>query len=108
MAKEAKSFIVNQKNKTITIFTNVKANATEQKIIDFYLEHEYTPLFDKKKSGVRIEEMKKALKPDEEAYNEFMRLYKSKEKIIVDGKELTGFHAACRYYNEWNAKKNEK
>lgn len=106
MPKAPESFKVNAKNNTITIFTNVETNAAEQTLIEFYLNKGYAPLMGIKKKGVSVAEMKKALKKDEEAYNEFMRLYKSKENIIVNGKELSGFHAACRYYNEWNAKNN--
>lgn len=99
MAKKAESFKVNAEEKTIIIYSNVEQTTAEKSLIEFYLTQNYTPLFEKKKKGITVEEMRKELKGTDKLV-EFERLYKSK-------KEGEGFHSACKLYNAWK-KENKK
>lgn len=99
MAKKAESFKVNAEEKTIIIYSNVEQTTAEKSLIEFYLTQNYTPLFEKKKKGITVEEMRKELKGTDKLA-EFERLYKSK-------KEGEGFHSACKLYNAWK-KENKK
>ena len=92
MAK-VKSFKLNEKEKTITIFTNIEQSLAEKNLIEFYLNKGFIPFVEEKKKGITVDEMRKELAGTEEL-KEFNRLYKSKEKG-------EGFHSACKVYNKW-------
>ena len=95
MAHKPKSFKIDEKKKAIIIYTNVDP-AGEQVMIDFYLRNGYTPMFEEKKAGVSVAEMRAELKKDEKALAEFEEAYKQKN----------GFFSACKVYTNW--KKNSK
>jgi hypothetical protein len=95
MAKKPQSFKLDSKAKTITLYTNVEQNETEKALIEFYLMQGYTPLFEAKKKGVSVADMRKALAEDETKLEEFNKLYKEKN----------GFHDACRVYTEFMKQK---
>lgn len=95
MAKRAESFKVNAKKKTITFYTNVDQTDAEKTLIGFYLNEGYTPLFEEKKKGITVEEMRKELKGTDKLV-EFENAYKEKN----------GFFKACKIYNAW--KKEQK
>lgn len=96
MAHKAESFRLNEKKKTITIYTNVEAAAAEIKLRDFYLANGYKPFMEEKKAGITVKEMRKELEADKEAAAAFEAAYKEKN----------GFFNACKIYTNW--KKNNK
>lgn len=100
MAKKAESFKVNAEEKTIIIYDNVKQTTAEKTLVEFYLTQGFTPLFEKKKKGITVAEMRKDLKGTDTLV-EFERLYKSKK----DGE---GFHSACKLYNAWKKENKNK
>lgn len=91
MAKKAESFKVIAKTKTIILYTNVEQNDAEKTLVEFYLNNEYTPMFEEKKKGVSVDEMRKALNKDAEALKRFEEAYKKKN----------GFFEACKIYSAW-------
>lgn len=95
MAKKAESFKVNAEKRTITLYTNVEQTTAEKTLIEIYLNQGYTPLFEEKKKGKSVEEMKKELKGTDKLV-EFENAYKEKN----------GFFKACKIYNAW--KKDQK
>lgn len=104
MAKKAESFKLG-KRKTkngeidvIILYTNVEPNQPEKVLIDHYLDKGFEPMFEEKKAGKKVEEMKKELKEnDEEAFNKFEEIYSQKN----------GFFDACKYYNKWKKAKKD-
>ena len=100
MAKKAESFKVNAKKKEITLYTNVEQTTAEKTLIEIYLNQGFTPLFEEKKKGITVAEMRKDLKGTDKLA-EFERLYKSKK----DGE---GFHSACKLYNAWKKENKDK
>ena len=91
MAHKPKSFKLDEKNKAIIIYTNSE-NAEEESVLrDFYLKEGYKPLYDKKKKGISVAEMREELKADEETLKEFNKAYAEKN----------GFHTACKIYTKW-------
>lgn len=90
MAKKAESFKVNAEKKTITLYTNVEQTTAEKNLIEFYLNQGYSPLFEEKKKGVSVSEMRKALKGTDKL-EEFEKAYKEKD----------GFFKACKIYTSW-------
>lgn len=105
MAKKIQSFKIDEKKKAIIVYTNVEPTAAEENLKTFYLNNGYTPLIEEKKKGIKVEEMRKKLQADEKALAEFNELYNCKDKQAIKDKKA-GFHAACKYYNEW-LKKNK-
>jgi len=97
MAHKAQSFILNEKKKTITIYTNVEASPAEVELKNYYLSNGYTPLMGEKKPGITVKEMRKELKADAEAAAAFEAAYKEKN----------GFFDACKVYTNWK-KANKK
>lgn len=95
MAKKAESFKVNAEKRTITLYTNVEQTTAEKTLIEIYLNQGYTPLFEEKKKGKSVEEMKKELKGTDKLA-EFEKAYAEKN----------GFFKACKIYNAW--KKDQK
>ncbi len=93
MAKKPQSFKVDTKKNIIVLYTNVKADESEQFLIDFYLNKGFMPRMEEKKKGKTVEAMRSDL--NEEQLKEFNRLYAEKN----------GFHSACKYYNECMKKK---
>lgn len=87
MAKKPQSFKVDTKKNIIVLYTNVKADESEQFLIDFYLNKGFMPRMEEKKKGKTVEEMKKDLNKKE--LDNFEKLYQEKN----------GFHNACKYYN---------
>ena len=96
MAHKPTSFKLNEKKKTIVIYTNVEANA-EKTLIDFYLGQGYAPMFEEKKPSKKVDDMKKELKADPETLAKFEAAYEQKN----------GFFDACKIYAEWK-KANKK
>ena len=96
MAKQAKSFKLNADKQTITLYTNVEQSAAEKTLIEFYLNKGYTPLFDEKKKGKSVDEMRKEMKGTD-ALTQFEKAYAEKN----------GFFNACKIYNAWK-KENKK
>lgn len=82
--------------KCIVLYNNVEPTPAEQKMIDFYLLNGYTPMFEEKKSGTKVEDMRKEM--DEETLAKFNAAYKEKG----------GFHKACKIYAEWKKANNKK
>lgn len=105
MAKKTQSFRIDEKKKVIVVYTNVETNAAEESLKAFYLNNGYKPLLEEKKKGITVKEMQKKLQADEKALAEFNELYNCKDKQALENKK-GGFHAACKYYNEW-LKKNK-
>lgn len=95
MARKYESFKINDKKKTITIYTNVKADAAEKEMKEWYLAHGYTPMKDEKKAGVTVEQMRAELAKDKTALEAFNTAYAEKEK---------GFFKACKIYMDWKKK----
>lgn len=97
MAHKAQSFKLNEKKKTITIYTNVEASPAEAELKNFYLSNGYSPMFEERKAGKTVKEMRKELKVDAEAAAAFEAAYNDKN----------GFFAACKIYSDWK-KANKK
>lgn len=79
--------------KCIVLYNNVEPTPAEQKMIDFYLLNGYTPMFEEKKCGIKVEEMRKEM--DEKTLEKFNAAYKEKG----------GFHKACKIYADWKKTK---
>ena len=97
MAHKAQSFKLNEKKKTITIYTNVEASPAEVELKNYYLSNGYMPMMEEKKAGITVKEMRKELKADAKAAAAFEEAYKDKN----------GFFAACKIYTDWK-KANKK
>ena len=93
MARKAKSFKLDEKNKKIILYTNVDEPA-EKQIIDYYLNKGYAPMFDEKKASKTVADMRKELEADPETLKAFNAAYK-KDK---------GFFSACKIYSDWKKK----
>lgn len=100
MARKAESFKLEEKKKTIILYTNVEQNPAEKSLIDFYLSSGYLPKFAEKKAGKSIADMKKELKADKETLEKFEAVYKDKDN-------KNAFFDACKIYNNW-VKENKK
>lgn len=83
--------------KCIVLYNNVEPTPAEQKMIDFYLLNGYTPMFEEKKSGKKVAEMREEM--DKETLEKFDAAYNNKEK--------GGFHKACKIYAEWKKANKE-
>ena len=107
MARKPQSFKLNEKNKSIILYTNVRIPA-ENDLINFYLDRGYAPMYEEKKDTVKVEDMRKAMKDDKKALDEFNAIYAKKvgKNATKEEKKSAGFFGACKYYNEW--KKNNK
>jgi hypothetical protein len=109
MAHKAESFyITTKKDKNcIVLYNNVEPKAAEQKQIDRFIGLGYEILFEDKKPGLKVSEMKEALAADAEALAKFEALYYGNEKLYKkDGTEEVAYFAACKFFNEW--KKQQK
>lgn len=95
MAKKAVSFRVIEEKKQIVLYSNVEQNKAEEKLVEFYLTHGYTPLIEEKKKGVTVEQMRDDLKKVGEEY-----LEKFNSMYTNNGNGHIGFHEACKYYNK--------
>ncbi len=93
MARKPVSFKLNEKNKTIIIYTNVDASEAEKDLKDFYLKQGYKPMFEEKKPSLTIAKMRKELSTDEAALKAFNEAYNKKEK--------EAFFKACKIYTDW-------
>lgn len=114
MAHKAQSFRVEKKTikkrqgkKTVEVeldviilYTNVEPSPAEQILIDRYLDKGYEPMFEEKKAGKSVAEMREELKADKEALAKFEEEYKQKN----------GFFKACKVYSAWKKaqKKDEE
>lgn len=102
MAHKAESFKLTKKKtkkgevNIIVLYTNVEISPAEQMLIDRYLNLGYEPMFEEKKAGKSVAEMREELKADADALAKFETVYKEKN----------GFFKACKVYGEW--KKNNK
>lgn len=107
MARKPKSFKLNEKNKSIILYTNVRL-PEENDLINFYLDRGYAPMYEEKKPATKVEDMRKAMKDDQEALKKFDAIYakKVKKDATKEEKKSAGFFGACKFYNEW--KKNNK
>lgn len=104
MARKPDTFIVDEKKKVITIYTNVEIIEAEERLKNYYLQNGYTPLFGEKKKSISVEEMRKELADDEETLKAFNEAYKEKTKAEKGKKvdfKATGFAKACKIYNNW-------
>lgn len=101
MAHKPTSFKLDEKKKVIVIYTNIEAPA-EKLLIDFYLTKGYAPMFDEKKSFT-VKDMRKAMKDDKKALEEFNAIYAKKvdNNASEEEKRNSGFFGACKYYNDW-------
>ena len=108
MARKAESFKIDEKTKSIIVYTNVEQNPAEEKAMKMYVSMGYTLKFAEKKATMGIEEMRAELEADTEALNKFNEVYATKAKKNATKKEKSevGFFGACKVYNEW--KKNNK
>lgn len=108
MAHKAQCFRVEKKTvkkgkekvevNVIVLYTNVEVSPAEQILIDRYLNMGYEPMFEEKKAGKTVAEMREELADDEEALAKFEEEYKKKN----------GFFKACKVYSAWvKAKKAE-
>lgn len=98
MAHKAQSFILNEKKKTITIYTNVEASPAEVELKNYYLSNGYAPLMGEKKPGITIAQMRKALAKDPDTLAAFEEAYKKKN----------GFFPACKIYTNWKKEHKEE
>lgn len=107
MARKPKSFKLNEKNKSIILYTNVRL-PEETDLINFYLDRGYTPMYEEKKPATKVEDMRKEMKDDKEALEKFNAIYAKKvgKDASKEEKKSAGFFGACKFYNEW--KKNNK
>ena len=107
MASKAKSFKIDDKTKTIIVYTNVEQNPAEEKAMKMYVSMGYTLKFAEKKAKFGVKEMRAKLKNDPKALEEFNKIYKTKasKDATKEEKSEVGFFGACKYYNNW-AKKN--
>ena len=96
MARKPESFKLNDEKKTITLYTNIEPSSAEKKLIEFYLSKDYFPMFEEKKKGKTVKEMKSEL--EGAILKEFENAYKEKN----------GFFKACKIYNNWKKENKEK
>lgn len=96
MAHKARSFRLDEKKKTIIIYTNVEEPA-EKMLIDYYLKAGYAPKMEVKKPSKSVNDMRKELEADPDTLKAFNAAYKAKGK---------GFFEACKIYAAW--KKGQK
>lgn len=109
MAHKATSFKVDDKKKVIILYSNVEAPAGEKALIEFYLTKGYTPMFEEKKEGISVDEMRAELeKADKDALKKFDKIYaiKATDQMTKAEKKEIGFFGACKFYNQW--KKEQK
>lgn len=99
MAHKPESFrlIEEGKNKKIIIYTNVEPSIGEKTLIEFYLKNGYAPMMEEKKAGVKVEEMRKALKGDEVRLKKFNELLEKKD-----------FFGACKVYQNYMKEQKNK
>ena len=95
MAHKAQSFKLNEKDKVITIYTNVEQPESEKTLLEFYLGKGYIPKLEEKKPTKTVKDMRKELAADEEALAAFNKAYESKDK------KNGGFFEACKIYTAW-------
>lgn len=101
MAHKAQSFRVEKKTvkkgkekveiDVIVLYSNVKASPAEQILIDRYLDKGYEPMFEEKKAGKTVAEMREELADDAETLAKFEEEYAKKN----------GFFKACKVYSAW-------
>lgn len=111
MAHKATSFKVDDKKKVIILYSNVEAPAGEKALIEFYLTKGYTPMFEEKKDGISIKEMRAELeKKDKDALKKFDEIYeiKATEQMTKAEKKEIGFFGACKFYNQWTKEQKNK
>lgn len=108
MARKAESYklvektVIDRKTKgtktenCIVLYNNVEPTPAEQKMIDFYLLKGYTPMFEEKKKGATVAQMRADMKGTEYA-----------ERFETAYNEKGGFHKACKIYAEWKKAKKE-
>ena len=97
MAHKPKSFKLNEKKKVIILYSNVRL-PEETDLINFYLSSGYKPMYEEKKSTVKVEDMRRELESDKEALAEFEEAYSD---------EKNGFFNACKIYQAWLKEKKE-
>lgn len=116
MARKPQSFKLDEKNKVIILYTNVRIEA-ENELINFYLDRGYTPKYDEKKEATKVDTMRAELEEFDKANNtehlvKFDEIYKTKlgKTATKEEKKKVGFFGACKYYTDWKKeqKKNEK
>ncbi len=90
MAHKPESFRLDGKKKQLIIYTNVEQTESERVLIEFYLKSGYAPMMEEKKEGITVDEMRKALKADEEKLNQFNELIGKKD-----------FFGACKIYQSY-------
>lgn len=107
MAKKAQSFKVDTAKKIITIYNGVEQTDGEKSLMEFYLNQGYAPMFDTKKKGKSVSEMREEMK-NTEALKEFNAAYSCKDKAALaelnkkyNTTNKSGFHIACKIYAEW-------
>lgn len=108
MARKAakKGYKVDTAKKIITIYSNVEQSAADKEDIQLYVSAGY--VIKRAKRAATVEEMRDALKAaDPKAAEEFDKLYEMK-KVVIDGKEELGFHAAVKFYNNWKKEQEKK
>lgn len=101
MAHKPQSFkLVEKKDgkKYIVLYKNVRL-PEEEALTSFYLKEGYIPMYEEKKPTTKVADMKKALKADPKALEEFETIYATKG---------TGFFDACKYYNDWKKSNKSK
>ena len=109
MAHKAQSFKLNEKDKIITIYTNVEQPESEKVLLEFYLNKGYAPKLEEKKAKVTVEQMRADLAEDEATLKAFDEAYATKSKDKKNKKDV-GFFKACKIYSDWKKKqpKEEK
>lgn len=109
MAYKPQSFkVVNKKNRKgeeeriIILYKNVIIEE-ETALINYYLDKGYQPMYEVKKAGLTVEDMRKELAGDKEASEKFEKAYATKitKDMTKEEKKLAGFFGACKVYNEW-------
>ena len=108
MARKTKNYVVSEKNKTIKA---VFAKLTEEEVKEIKVYQEvfgYSLIaVSEIKRGKSVDEIRAELKEkDEEALNEFNRLYALKvpKDMSKDEAKKIGFHGAMKYYADWKKK----
>ena len=98
MARKTASFKLNNEKKVIVLYDNVEQSTAEKNLVEYYLKNGYTPMFETKKKGKTVAEMRKDLESDKETLEKFNAAYNEKN----------GFHSACKIYTTWKKENKNK
>lgn len=118
MAKKnvPESFVIDEKKKTITIYTNVVPTDTEKYLIEVYLKNGYSPRLAEKPKKEGVAEMEEALSKYDEKNNTdyksvFSGIYRPATKggddykycypVGKNAEKKSGFFGAIAFYNAW-------